>query len=430
MSAIVSEVELNSIAHEIGFEKGDEILKINGTVPKDLIDYSYLINSDNLEIEVKSKDGEICTVEIEKDYDENLGLVFESAVFDKIKRCQNHCIFCFVDQQPKGMRKTLYIKDDDYRLSYLQGSYITMTNITDEDKKRISGCHLGPLYISVHTTNPELRCKMLNNKNAGRILEHLDWLKSQDIPIHAQIVLCPTYNDGAELERTLNDLIKYKKILKSIAIVPVGLTKFREIQLPKVTKEVAEKTIKLVEDFNKKVKNNIACVSDEFFLLTGESIPEAKYYNEFSQLDDGVGVIRLVKDDFEKRKKDLPDKIKTEKTVHFALSKSSYNTFLPILEELNNIKNLKVVPVLTENKYFGDEITVAGLLTGSDLVKAFEKYKNEVDYIIIPSVMLKPFSDIFLDEMTIDDVQKKLGCKLIPIKDYYSTKEIIDFCIS
>ena len=430
MPAIVSEVIENSIAQELGFEKGDEILKINGVCPRDLIDYSFLINSEELEIAVKSKDGSFCSVEIEKDFDENLGLVFESAVFDKIKRCCNHCIFCFVDQQPTGMRNSLYVKDDDYRLSYTQGTYITLTNITEEDKKRIESCHLGPLYISVHTTNPELRVKMLNNKNAGKILTHLDWLKSVDIPIHAQIVLCPQYNDGKELERTLNDLGKYKKILKSIAIVPVGLTKFRKKALPPVTKEVAAETIKIVEDFNKKIKKNIACVSDEFFLMTGKPVPEKEYYNEFAQLEDGVGVIRLMKDDFEKRSKKLPKKIKKEKTVHFALSKSSYETFLPMLEKLNTIENLNTVPVLVENNYFGKEITVAGLLTGSDLIKAFSNINNKAEFIIIPAVMLKPFTQKFLDELTVDDVEKALNCKLVIINDYYSVKEIIDFCIN
>lgn len=430
MPAIISEIVKNSIAEEIGFEVGDEIISINGVVPRDLIDYSYLTNEEELEIEVKSKNGETCVIEIEKDYDEDLGLIFESAVFDKIKRCLNNCIFCFVDQQPDGMRDSLYIKDDDYRLSYTQGTYVTLTNLTEEDKKRIEACHLGPLYISVHTTNPELRKKMLNNRFAGKILEQLDWLKSIDIPIHTQIVLCPTYNDGAELERTLSDLIKYKKILKSIAIVPVGQTKFREKQLPKVDKEVAYKTIKIVEEFNKKAKKQIACVSDEFFLMTGEPFPPKKYYGEFSQLEDGVGVVRTILDDFEVQKKRLPKKIKNKKNIHFALAKSSYELFLPIISKINETQNIFATPVFVKNYYFGEEVTVAGLLTGSDLIKAFSSIKNEVENIVIPSVMIKPFTQSFLDDLTVEDVEKELDCKLIIIKDFYSIKEIIDFCIS
>lgn len=430
MPAIVSKILKNSIAEEIGFEKGDEILSINGIKPKDLIDYTFLTNAEEINLEVKSINGEVVNIEIEKEFSEDIGLIFESAIFDKIKRCQNQCIFCFVDQQPKGLRKTLYIKDDDYRLSYTQGTYITLTNLTQEDKERISTCHLGPLYISVHTTNPELRKKMLNNKKAGDILKHLDWLKSVDIPIHAQIVLCPTFNDGIELEKTLMDLSKYKKILKSIAIVPVGITKFREKSLPKVTIDIALQTIKTVEEFNKKIKKNLACVSDEFFLLTKEPIPERKYYNNFSQIEDGVGVVRMLLDDFKIQQKRLPKKINNEKFLHFALAKSSYDIFLPIINKINETKNIFATPVLVKNQYFGEEITVAGLLTGSDLINTFSNIKNEVKNLIIPAVMLKPFTQKFLDELSVQDVEKALNCKIIIINNCYSTKEIIDFCIS
>ena len=217
MPAIVNSVETGSIADEIGIDAGDEILAIDDCKLRDLIDYNFYCKNEFLTLSIKHINGQLEDVEIEKDYDEPLGIIFESAVFDRIKPCCNHCIFCFVDQQPKGLRDTLYIKDDDYRLSYLQGTYITLTNLTEQDKLRISGMHLGPFYVSVHTTNPELRAKMLRNPNASKIMEHLMWFRKQKIPVHCQIVLCPGYNDGEELRRTLTDLKSLKRTVLSIA---------------------------------------------------------------------------------------------------------------------------------------------------------------------------------------------------------------------
>ena len=231
MSAVISEVLDDSIAQELGLNVGDKLLSVNKEKPQDMIDYRYMMCSEDVEIEIERLNGDIEIFEIEKDFDDDLGVVFESAVFDKIKPCTNHCIFCFVDQQPEGLRKSLYIKDDDYRLSYLQGTYVTLTNLTTKDRERIEKLHLGPLYVSVHTTNPELRVKMLSNPKAAGILEDLKWLKKADIPVHAQIVLCPGYNDGKELERTLSDLEKFKSIIRSIAIVPVGITRFHKNEL-------------------------------------------------------------------------------------------------------------------------------------------------------------------------------------------------------
>ena len=228
MPAIVNKVLKDSIAEELEIAPQDEIMSIDGVKMLDMIDYNYLCKSELITLEIKKRNGEIEEIEIEKDFDEDLGIVFESAVFDRVKPCLNKCIFCFVDQQPKGLRETLYIKDDDYRLSYLQGTYITLTNLSAKDKERIKKMHLGPFYISVHTTNPDLRIKMLRNPNAGKIMENLTWFRKNKIPFHAQIVLCPGYNDGKELERTLNDLASLKNTVLSTAIVPVGVTKFRE----------------------------------------------------------------------------------------------------------------------------------------------------------------------------------------------------------
>ena len=427
MSAVISEILEDSIAQELEFEKGDKILSINGEKPQDMIDYRYMMCSEDVEIEIEKTNGEIEVFEIEKDFDEDLGVVFESAVFDRIKPCTNHCIFCFVDQQPKGLRKSLYIKDDDYRLSYLQGTYVTLTNLTEKDKKRIEQLHLGPLYVSVHTTNPDLRLKMLNNPKAANILEDLKWLKNADIPIHAQIVLCPGYNDGEELEKTLKDFEKFKSIIQSVAIVPVGITRFHKNDLKTLTKENALHVIKQVEDFNKKVKKHLAMASDEFFLKADYPIPDKKYYGSFSQLEDGVGALRLLIDDFEKRKKKLPKKLAKSVKYTFAVAQSSINVFKDIVDTLNSIENFNGEIVEVKNDFFGSNVTVAGLITGQDLINQLKE--KDIENLVIPSIMLREFTNDFLDNVTLAQAEKELGCKIHVIKDIYSTAEIINLLV-
>lgn len=425
MVAKVLEIQKNSIADEIGLSIGDEILKINGQIPKDYIDYSYLTMCDELNIWVKHIDGSPEIYEIEKDYDEDLGIVFESAVFDKIKPCTNHCIFCFVDGQPKGLRDTLYIKDDDYRLSYLQGSYVTLTNLTPKDKDRISAMHLGPLYVSVHSMNGELRAKMLNNPKAKNIKEQLNFLKNNDIPFHAQIVLCPDINDNEELKYTLDELYKFKSILLSVAIVPVGITKYRKDNLKAVDKEKAIECITIVDEFNKKRKSFPVCLSDEFFLIAEKDIPAKKYYGGFSQIEDGVGSLRLLKDDFEKRFKKSPKKIKSKKDILFATSKAAYKTFLEIKDKLNTIENLSTEVVKVEPNFWGKDISVAGLICYQDLVDSIKNLRPT--NLIIPSVMLSPYTNDFIDGKNLTDLQNELKCNICVIKDVYSTKEIFEF---
>lgn len=427
MSAVISEILEDSIAQELEFEKGDKIFSINGEKPQDMIDYRYMMCSEDVEIEIEKTNGEIEVFEIEKDFDEDLGVVFESAVFDRIKPCTNHCIFCFVDQQPKGLRKSLYIKDDDYRLSYLQGTYVTLTNLTEKDKKRIEQLHLGPLYVSVHTTNPDLRSKMLNNPKAANILEDLKWLKNADIPIHAQIVLCPGYNDGEELEKTLKDFEKFKSIIQSVAIVPVGITRFHKNDLKTLTKENALHVIKQVEDFNKKVKKHLAMASDEFFLKADYPIPDKKYYGSFSQLEDGVGALRLLIDDFEKRKKKLPKKLSKSVKYTFAVAQSSINVFKDIVDTLNSIENFNGEIVELKNDFFGSNVTVAGLITGQDLINQLKE--KDIENLVIPSIMLREFTNDFLDNVTLAQAEKDLGCKIHVIKDIYSTAEIINLLV-
>ncbi|MGN1124898.1 MAG: DUF512 domain-containing protein [Candidatus Gastranaerophilaceae bacterium] len=417
MPAIVSDVELGSIADEIDIQAGDEILAIDDCELTDLIDYNFYCKTDFLTLSVKHQNGELEDIEIEKDYDEQLGIIFESAVFDKIKPCLNKCLFCFVDQQPKGLRNTLYIKDDDYRLSYLQGTYITLTNLKEEDKNRIARMHLGPLYVSVHTTNPELRVKMLRNPNAGKIIEQLKWFKKQDIPVHCQIVLCPNYNDGKELDRTLSDLKKLKDTILSVAIVPVGLTQFRKDNLlQEVDAKIAKETIEIASKYKG------VCCSDEFFILADEEIPPAKYYGNFSQLSDGVGSLRYLIDDFKKQK--LPKAIKNKTHIILATSYAAKVAMDIVCEDLNKIKNLTCECLPVKSTYWGKNITVAGLITSDDLVNTLKDKSSDITF--IPSIMLKAFSEKFLDGNDLNYVREKTHHNFKIIQNTTTVKEIVD----
>lgn len=417
MSAIVNKVLDGSIAQELEIEAGDEILSIDDTPMLDMIDYNFLCKNDFITIEIRKKNGEIEVFELEKDYDEDLGIVFESAVFDRVKPCLNKCIFCFVDQQPKGLRDTLYVKDDDYRLSYLQGTYITLTNLTEKDKERIQRMHLGPFYVSVHTTNPDLRVKMLRNPNAGKALENLKWFRKNKIPFHAQIVLCPGYNDGEELERTLSDLAELKNTVLSVAIVPVGITQFRKESLKQVDKECAIKTLEIASKYKK------VCCSDEFFLLAGQEIPPAKYYGNFSQLEDGVGAIRLLLEDF--KKLSIPKSIKNSTKILFATSYAAKTAIETVCKKLDKVKNLSTEVVPVKSNYWGQDITVAGLITTDDLIESLKN--KDGDFVVIPSVMLRPYSEDFLDGKTLSYVKEKTGKEFFVIQNIYSMKELTDY---
>lgn len=418
MPAIVNSVLEGSIAQELEIQKGDEILSIDGVKMLDMIDYNFYMKSELITVEIKKTNGEIEEIEIEKDYDEDLGIVFESAVFDRIKPCLNHCIFCFVDQQPKGLRDTLYIKDDDYRLSYLQGTYITLTNFNDADRERIKRMHLGPFYVSVHTTNPELRVKMLRNPNAGKCLDNLKWFRANGIPFHAQIVLCPGINDGAELDRTLSDLAQLKNTVLSVAIVPVGLTQFRpDGELRRVDKKCAQETIEIASKYKR------VCCSDEFFLLAGEPIPPSKYYGNFCQLDDGVGALRMTLDDFYTHK--LPESVSKPFKLVFACSYAAKDMLNEVAQELNKIKNLTVEVHPVKSNYWGQDITVAGLITTDDLIRTVKDV--DCDMVIIPSVMLRPYSEDFLDGKNLDYVKEQSNKNFFVQKNIYSLKEVVKF---
>lgn len=417
MPAIVNSVISGSIAEELDIQKGDELLSVDGNKLQDMIDYNFYMKSELITIEIKKTDGEIEEIELEKDYDEDLGIVFESAVFDRIKPCLNHCLFCFVDQQPKGLRNTLYVKDDDYRLSYLQGTYITLTNFTDKDRERIKRMHLGPFYVSIHTTNPELRIKMLRNPNAGKALDNLKWFRKNKIPFHAQIVLCPNLNDGAELERTLSDLAQLKNTVLSTAIVPVGITQFRaDGELKRVDKQCAISTLEIASKFKR------VCCSDEFFLLAEQPIPPAKYYGNFCQLDDGVGALRMTLDDFNKRK--LPKVISKPFKMVFACSYAAKDMLREVAQKLNKIKNLEVEICPVKSNYWGQDITVAGLITTEDLIRTVKDV--DCDVVVIPSVMLRPYTEDFLDGKDLTYVKEQSKKKFYVQKNIYSLEEVVN----
>ncbi len=413
---VVFGTKKGSIAEELGLQKGDVILSVNGVQPKDIIELSFIVQDENINLAVKKAPqmqedgsflpGETELFEIEKDEDEDLGIDFECAVFDGIKPCLNKCIFCFVDQQPKGLRESLYVKDDDWRTSYLQGTYITGTNLKEEDWQRIEALKLSPLYVSIHTTNPDLRVKMLNNKRAGEILDILDRFKKNNIEIHGQIVLCPDINDGEELKRTLYDLKKYKKILKSLAVVPVGVSKYRKGDILKpLTKENANSIIDLLDEFNLCQKRHIAMASDEIFLTAEREIPDKKYYGDFVQIEDGVGAIRCLEDSFKKCKKRFKKKLKCKKNISLLTGTYGAWLFNKFKKEIN-IENLDFEVIEIKNDFFGEKISVAGLITGYDILKTVKG--RYFEHIIIPSVMLKEGSSEFLDGVKISDIEDEI----------------------
>jgi len=431
MPAIVNSIKASSIAYELDICPKDEIISIDGISPKDFLDYKFQIASETLDLHIKRASGEEEIIEIEKDADEDLGITFESAVFDKVIPCSNKCVFCFVDQQPCGLRESLYIKDDDYRLSYLQGTYITLTNLNKKMKERIEKLRIGPFYVSVHTTNPDLRVKMLKNLKAGNIIKELKWLNNLDIPIHAQIVLCPGINDGEELEKTLSDLAFLKSNILSVAIVPVGITKFRSCaELIAFTSEKAKNLINQTEKFNKKLSYNFALPSDEFYVLAGYEFPEYKFYGEFSQLDDGVGSSRLLIDDFNANKSKLPAELSKPFSFTIATGQIACKILTPIVSELNKIKNLKVDLIPVKSNFWGDNITVSGLITGSDLIDNLTPIKHRINNLLIPSVMIRKYTEQFLDNITVKDIQNQLETSVKVIENYYSSQEIIDLILN
>lgn len=416
---IIESVEKGSIAEELGIQQGDLLVSVNDHEVRDIIDYKYLISDEYIVVRIEKKNGEVWDLEIEKEYDEDLGMDFFNPLIDKAKSCQNKCIFCFIDQLPKNMRKTLYFKDDDSRLSFLQGNFITLTNLNDEDIDRIIKYRLSPINISVHTTNPDLRIKMLNNKNAGNIMDILRKFKKGKLEVNCQIVLVPHVNDGYELKRTIDDLSELYPSVKSVAIVPVGLTKYRENLFPvePFNTKMAEELIDSIEKIQGKLFQNIntrfVFLSDEFYAMTDRSLPSYEEYEKFPQYENGVGLMRLFSHEIENELKNIRENISLNRNYIIPTGTLAYKFMLSITEKVSSKfdgLNLRVVPII--NNFFGHTITVSGLITGQDLIEQLKEYKN-IDGIIIPKCMLRKGEEIFLDDITVEDLKDKLKTNVI-----------------
>ena len=415
---IISKVYPDTIAWEIGLETGDKILAINQTPLRDLIDLEFLWADQEIELLVeKNINGQEEIIFIEKDYDEILGVEFSSAVFDGIRHCHNNCLFCFVDQMAPGMRPSLYQKDDDYRLSFLQGSFITLTNLTEADKKRIKEQRLSPLYVSVHSADPDNRKKLLKNPLSSSIIEDLEELAAAGIKFHTQIVLCKSINDGSFLDYSIEKLESLGPSILSLAVVPVGITKFRKDQdkFPDFTQEESREIIKSVEGWQKKIKlergYNFVYLADEFYVKAQESFPATDAYDDFPQLENGVGLARIFIDDYQAEKKHLPEKLDQEVKKVLICGQSPENFLREIIDQLNKIDNLNLELRSLENDFFGHRVTVTGLLTGQDLLRGLSDLRPGAE-VLIPDIMLRDGQDVFLDGKSLGQLIEETNLKI------------------
>jgi putative radical SAM enzyme (TIGR03279 family) len=435
--ASITRVLPNSIAAEVGFEPGDAIASINGKRPRDLIDYQFLCADEVLELEVLDDAGETHHLELEKEYDDGLGLEFETALFDNLIQCNNRCPFCFIDQQPPGKRESLYLKDDDYRLSFLYGSYLTLTNLSPREWERIEQLRLSPLYVSIHATEAELRSRLLKNPRAGKILEQLQWFQQRRLQIHAQVVVCPGINDGEHLEQTLLDLVSFHAnevpTVASAAVVPVGLTRFRPNldELTPVSQEKAAEVIAQVQTLQAKFRHqfgtNFAWLSDEWFLIARQELPPESHYEDYPQIGNGVGSIRQFIQQFQATATEmLPARVEISRRFSWVVGNAVEIAFQPLVRQLNEVEGLEVNLVPLGSDYWGQEITVTGLLTGQDLLTGLQG-RDLGDAILLPSLMLKHDDTCFLDDMTLEELAQKLGTPILPVT---GTEGLIKTCIN
>ncbi len=423
---IIKKVLPGSIAEEMGIEAGDKLLQISDTNIEDIFDYQFLVQDEYIEVLVEKPDGEQWLLEVDKDFDEDLGIEFENGLMDNYRSCHNKCIFCFIDQMPKGMRETLYFKDDDSRLSFLQGNYVTLTNMSDHDIDRIIRYNLSPINISFQTTNPELRCMMLNNRFAGEALKKVDKLYEAGILMNGQIVLCKGVNDGAELERSIADLAKYLPYLESVSVVPVGLSKYREglYPLEPFTKEDAKEVLKTIHKWQDKLYPehglHFIHASDEWYILAGEELPESDNYDGYIQYENGVGMLRMLMDEVEEALAFVKEhgvlQTAQKRVISMATGKLAYpfiRRFADQVMELCEGLEVHVYPIT--NEFFGEMITVSGLITGQDIIKQLkDQTLGEVLY--LPENILRSGEDVFLDDLTVGDVQKSLQVPLDIVK--------------
>ena len=424
---IIAKVNPGSIAEELEITAGDKLIAINDTEIEDIFDYQYLIQDEYLEVLVEKPDGEQWLLEIDKDYDEDLGIEFVNGLMDDYRSCHNKCIFCFIDQMPKGMRETLYFKDDDSRLSFLQGNYVTLTNMSEHDIDRITRYHLSPINISFQTTNPELRCKMLNNRFAGEALKKVDKLYDAGITMNGQIVLCKGINDGAELERSINDLTKYLPNLESVSVVPVGLSKYRDglYPLEPFNKEDAKAVLSIIHKWQDKLFPEYGLhfihASDEWYILAEEELPEEERYDGYLQLENGVGMLRLLMTEFEEtmtemsEKRTIPDATVT-KTLSMATGLLAYPYIKKMVDRIQEVfPNVKIYLYPITNNFFGEKITVSGLLTGGDIRDQLLG-KELGEKLLLPQNVLRSGEEVFLDDITVTELEKALQVKVDIVK--------------
>lgn len=417
---LIRSVDPGSIAEELELEAGDRLLTIDGEEIEDIFDYEYKINSEAVTMVVRKKNGEEWELDIENEY-QDPGLNFENGLMSEYRSCRNKCIFCFIDQMPKGMRETLYFKDDDSRLSFLQGNYITLTNMKDRDIERIIRFKLAPINISVQTTNPELRCRMLNNRFAGEALQKIDMLFEAGIPMNGQIVLCNGVNDGEELNRSIRDLSRYAPCMESVSVVPVGLSKFRDGLYPlrPFTREEARFNLEIIERWQEEIYRrrgiHFVHASDELYMTAGRALPEEERYDGYPQLENGVGMIRLMTGEVTEALLNASDDGRDEE-----LSLATGALAYPYIKEyLNQIQRLypgrRVHLYRIENRFFGERITVAGLITGGDLIDQL-KGRELGERLLLPCAMFRNGEEVFLDDVTRTDVQNALQVRVDIVK--------------
>ena len=419
---VISKVLPGSIGEELELEPGDVLVSINGQQVEDVFDYRYLMNDEVVELLIRKKNGEEWELEVEKDYEDDLGVEFENSLMDDYRSCSNHCIFCFIDQMPPNMRETLYFKDDDSRLSFLQGNYVTLTNMSEYDLDRIIKFHLSPINVSFQTMNPELRCKMLHNRFAGDALKKVDKLYQGGVIMNGQIVLCKGVNDRDELEYSLEKLSEYAPILQSVSVVPVGLSKYRDglYPLEPFDREDAEYLIEQVERWQKIMMErhgiHFIHASDEWYILAGKKLPEETRYDGYLQLENGVGMMRLLETEVKERLAGLEGDNR-EFTASVATGKLAapfIQQYMKLIQE--KFPNIKVNVYTIRNDFFGERITVSGLITGADLREQL-KDRELGEKVLIPCNMLRSGEDVFLDDLTVDDIREALGTELVVVDE-------------
>ncbi len=443
---LIKEVYPDSIAEEMEIEAGDILLAINDEEIEDVFDFRYLIKDEYIEVLIRKPDGEEWLLEIDKGFDEDLGIEFDNSLMSCYKSCTNKCMFCFIDQMPPGMRDTLYFKDDDSRLSFLQGNYITLTNMKQKDVDRIIRMHLAPINISIQTTNPELRSKMLHNRFAGEKLKFLQTFYENHIEMNGQIVLCKNVNDGDELIRSIDDLAKFLPFMRSVSIVPAGITKYRDglHPLELFNKQEAEQVIDLIESRQKEFYDEFGLhfihASDEFYITAEREFPEEDRYDGYIQIENGVGMMRLfineVNEALADRKKESDyDELRDNlsRTLTLATGKLTYTTIQKFADQIMELfPGIKMNVCCIRNDFFGETITVSGLITGQDLIKQLKERKalgeDLGDVLQIPSNMLRMGEQVFLDDVTVEDVEKELGLRVVAIDS--GGKEFIDAILS